>query len=147
VPSAPRIGPACSRCRQPWDRDGDYRTCPACRRYASRRRPCVPGAACFHADYRARPLPPEPTTAAPGTEAKLAVFAARRAAQLALFHPQDARTQEGLPPRRPKPADHTGHRCSRCRRPWDRRDGRQTCPGCRAELVARYHSRKRGGVA
>ena len=38
-----------------------------------------------------RPMPPTPTNALPGTEAKVGVFRRRAARRMQLWHPQDAR--------------------------------------------------------
>lgn len=42
-------------------------------------------------DLLGRPTPPRPTTAPPGTEAKILVMAARYAAGFHLYHPADAK--------------------------------------------------------
>jgi hypothetical protein len=104
--------------------------------------------------YRDPPPAPEPTTAPPGTRAKLAVLAARVAAKVLLHHPEDAKTLDaadaadvlGQPDKALALSRYDGPRCSRCRHPWDRRDGRKCCPKCRADALicnARHAMRRR----
>ena len=47
----------------------------------------------YDCDYGEHPLPPEPTTAYPGTPDRMAVYALRLASGFALHHPDDLRLE------------------------------------------------------